>query len=134
MSTLQSEDTIASQNLSFQTFLWTKNALLRKVTKHEHNSNWFYKLSFPNGLQTIVMLISWISWIACVRSLCMTRVEVEGGYLGWYFGHKRSTYTRVNTVLQLMPCQDHQKQWVTELSSLFYIHFEITGDPCNMIS
>ena len=37
------------------------------MTKLEINSNWFYKLGFPNGLQAIVMLISWIAW---VRSLC----------------------------------------------------------------
>ena len=34
-----------------------------KVMKHKHNSNWFYKLSFPNGLQTIVVLISCIAWV-----------------------------------------------------------------------
>ena len=38
-----------------------------KMKKLENNSNWFYKLDFPNGLQAIVMLISWIAW---VRSLC----------------------------------------------------------------
>ena len=37
------------------------------MTKFENNSNWFYKLGFRNGLQAIVMLISWIAW---VRSLC----------------------------------------------------------------
>ena len=58
---IQSEDTIASQTLLFQTFLRTKNTL--KVMKHKHNSNWFYKLSFPNGLQTIVVLISCIAWV-----------------------------------------------------------------------
>ena len=29
----------------------------------------------------------------------MTRVEVEGDFFGLIFGNKRSTYTRVNTVL-----------------------------------
>ena len=38
-----------------------------KMTKFENNSNWFYKLGFRNGLQAIIMLISWIAW---VRSLC----------------------------------------------------------------
>ena len=42
------------------------------------------------------MLISWIAW---VRSLYMTRVQVEGDFLGCVFGPKRSTYTRVNTVI-----------------------------------
>ena len=37
------------------------------MTKLENNSNGFYKLGFPNGLQAIVMIISWIAW---VRSLC----------------------------------------------------------------
>ena len=42
------------------------------------------------------MLISWITW---VRSLCMTRVEVAGDFFRkTNFGHKSSTYTRVNMV------------------------------------
>ena len=49
-----------------------------KVMKLEHNSNWFYKLGFPNRLHRIVMLISWIAWI---RFLCMIRVKVEGDFL-----------------------------------------------------
>ena len=28
----------------------------------------------------------------------MTRVKVKGDFLGWLFGHKTSTYTRVNAV------------------------------------
>ena len=42
-----------------------------KLMKLEHSENWFCKLGFTNGLQAIVMLISWIAW---VRSLSMTRV------------------------------------------------------------
>ena len=53
-----------------------------KVTKHEHNSNWFYKLGLPNGCQKIAMLISWIVW---VRSLCVTREEVAGDFFGLIF-------------------------------------------------
>lgn len=67
-----------------------------KLMKLEHNQNWFCKLGFTSVLQAIVMLISWIAW---VRSLSMTRVEVQGDFLGWFFSHKRSTYTRINTVI-----------------------------------
>ena len=76
MSVLHSEDTVEISSSSFvlshskfiisNLFLMTK-----KVLKSEHNCNWFFKIGFPNGLQTIVMLISWIDW---VRSLCMTCV------------------------------------------------------------
>jgi len=34
-----------------------------------------------------------------VGSLCVTRVWVEGDFLGWFFGRGGSTYTRVNTVI-----------------------------------
>ena len=65
------------------------------------NSNWFYKLGFRNRLQAIVMLISCPAW---VRPLSMTGVKVEGDSLGWVFGPKRSTYTRVNAVVVFAIC------------------------------
>ena len=62
-----------------------------KVTKQEHNSNWFYKLGLPNGFQKIAMLISWIVW---VRSLCVSRVEVAGHFFGLIFwSQKLDLYT-----------------------------------------
>ena len=86
LSALKSEDTIEISSSSFvlshSKFIISNffcGRAMRKVTKHEHNSNWFYKLGFPNGFQTIFMLISWITW---VRSLCMTRVEVAGDFFG----------------------------------------------------
>ena len=79
MSALLSEDTIeissSSSVLSHLKFIvsnffcWWR--MRWKLAKLKHNYNWFYKLSFLNRLQTIVMLIYWIAW---VRSSCMTHV------------------------------------------------------------
>ena len=81
----------------FKLFCWQR--MCWKQTKLEHNKNWFCKLSLPNGLQAIVMLISWIAW---VRSLCTTFVQVKGDFLGWFLGCKRSTYTQVNMVTYIV--------------------------------
>ena len=98
MSALQSKDTIEINSSSFVLSL-SKFITSNFFVDEECAEKWRdlnTKPSFPNGLQAIVMLISWIAW---VRSLCMTRVQVEGDFLGWLFGPKRLTYTRVNTVL-----------------------------------
>ena len=79
MSALLSEDTIeissSSSVLSHLKFIVSNFFCWRrmrwKLAKLKHNYNWFYKLSFLNRLQTIVMLIYWIAW---VRSSCMTHV------------------------------------------------------------
>ena len=60
------------------------------------------QLGFPNALQVVVMLISRTAW-----SGYMTRILVKGNFLGWFFGRKRLTYTRVNTVGQSLS----QERW-----------------------
>ena len=78
-----------------------------KVTKHEHNSNWFYKLGLPNGFQKIAMLIS---WIVRVRFLCVTREEVAGDFFGLIFwSQKLDLYTSkygIPTLFRL--CQEQR--------------------------
>ena len=77
------------------------------MTKHEHNSNWFYKLGLPNGFHKIAMLIYWIVW---VRSLCVTRTEVAGDFFGLIFwSQKLDLYTSkygIATLFRL--CQEQR--------------------------
>ena len=56
------------------------------------------RTGFPNAFQAVVVLISQTAWSGlCVYDSCIS----QGRFLGWFFGRKRSTYKRVNTVLKL---------------------------------